>query len=580
MKLKNIIPGMAILSLGLTACSDQMNHKEFKIDGEDYIQRDFDKVGKITTHIYRDLDYDHGQNYGGAMLASATDEAVYSHQGNSVESFYNGSWSSTNANGNTWTTCWDAISYCNLYLDRYTGLDFPEHKLEKDYMDQMIKYENYQWEVRFMRAYFYFLLVRQYGDVPLITENLNADEANSQPRVSADDIFDFIDSECYAIKDSIIANYSGAYNSIENESGRVNNLGVLALRARAALYHASPLFTQGKDDTAKKELWHQAALRNKECIDECVSKRSMSLASDYSKLFGIDNWSASDAIKEIIFARRVAADRAMETRNFPIGMNGAEGGNCPTENLVSAYEMTNGLPITDPESGYDPQNPYDKRDKRLAVTVAVNGEKWPNELPADALETWLGGANSRSVTYGTPTGYYLKKYVNGAQVISGTGASTTNHTWVLFRLGQVYLDYAEALLNYAGNGYEAPDGFTLSAADAINKVRKRAGQPDLPTGLGYDEFWNRYQNERFVELAFEGHRMHDVRRWMKAPQYFTDIKVMEITKDPVSGELTFTPVTNPSYITKRAWPGDKGYFWPIPQSEILKSGALTQNPGW
>ena len=579
MKLKHIISGVALLTLGLSACSDQMDYKEYKIDGEDYIKRDFDKVGKITTHVYRALDYDHGQNYGGAMLASATDEAVYSHQGNAVESYFNGSWSASNANGSVWSTCWDAISYCNLYLDDYVGLEFPEHKLEKDYQDQMIKYKNYQWEMRFMRAYFYFLLVRQYGGVPLITNSLNAEEANNQPRVSADEIFDFIDSECLAIKDSIIANYSGAYVSIENESGRVNNLGVLALRARAALYHASPLFTEGKDDAEKKELWHQAALRNKECIDECTTKRSMSLAKDYSKLFGVDNWSNADAIKEIIFARRVAADRAMETRNFPIGMAGAGGGNCPTENLVSAYETTDGLAIDDPENTlYDPQNPYKNRDSRLAATVAVNGEKWPNYLDTDALETWYGGANSRTVTYGTPTGYYLKKYVNGEQKISGTGMTTTNHTWVLFRLGQVYLDYAEAMLNYTGNGYEAPEGFSLSAADAINKVRNRAGQPNLPSGLGFDEFEKRYENERFVELAFEGHRIYDVRRWMKGKQYFENVKVMEITKN--GDDLTFKTVTNPSYITKRTWAGDYQNLWPIPQSEVLKSGALTQNKGW
>ncbi len=577
MKLKYIISGMAFFALGLSSCSNQMDYKEYKIDGEDWVKRDFDKVGKITTHIYRDLDYDHGQYYGGAMLASATDEAVYSHQGTSIESYFNGSWSPSNSNGSTWSTCFDAIAYCNLYLDNFTDLDFPEHKLEKDYKDQMLKYNNYQWEVRFLRAYFHFLMLRQYGDVPLMTSNMDAEEANNQPRMATDSIFAFIDDECVAIKDTIISNYSGAYNSIENESGRVNNLAVLALRARAALYHASPLFTQGKSESEKKELWRQAALRNKECIDEC-KKRSMNLAKTYSSLFGVDNWQNSEAIKEIIFARRVAADKAMETRNFPIGMSGAGGGNCPTENLVSAYEMTNGLPISDPNSGYDPQNPYAGRDSRLAATVAVNGEKWPVQLPTDALEIWYGGSNSRSVNYGTPTGYYLKKYVNGDQKISGSGQTTSNHTWILFRLGQVYLDYAEALLNYCGNGYEIPEGFTISAADAINLVRKRAGQPDLPTGLGFTEFEKRYENERFVELAFEGHRAYDVRRWMKAPQYFVDIKVMEITKN--GDQLTFTPVVNPSYITKRSWGGDHMYLWPIPQAEVLKSGALTQNPGW
>lgn len=216
---KYIISGVALLSLGLTACSDQMDFDEIKINDINYVKRDFDKVGKITTHIYRDLDYDLGQMYSGASLCSATDEAVYSHQGNAIESYYNGSWSPTNANGSIWYTCWDAISYCNLFLDEFTGLTFPDHKYEKDYNDNMIKYENYKYEVRFMRAYFYFLLVRQYGGVPLITKYMNAEESNNQPRVSADEIFAFIDKECYEIKDSIIQNYSGAYVSLEKNRG-------------------------------------------------------------------------------------------------------------------------------------------------------------------------------------------------------------------------------------------------------------------------------------------------------------------------------------------------------------------------
>ena len=577
MKLKYIISGVAFLSLCLSSCSGQMDYNEMKINDEDYIKRDFDKVGKLITHIYRDLDYDHGQMYGGASLCSATDEAVYSHQGNAIESYYNGSWSATNANSSIWSTCWDGIAYCNLFLDEFNNLTFPDHSLEKSYNDEMVKYNNYQWEVRFMRAYYYFLLVRQYGGVPLITKFMDADTTNDMPRATADEIFDFIESECVAIKDEIIKNYTGAYGSIENEPGRVNNLGVLALRARAALYHASPLFTQDKDDAQKKELWRLAALRSKECLDECRA-RSMGLANTYESLFGTDNWQNSQAIREIIFARRVAADNSFEKRNFPVGMEGGAGGNCPTENLVSAYEMTNGLPIDDPASGYDPQDPYKGRDKRLAVTVAVNGEKWPDYLPTDALETWYGGANSRSVVYGTPTGYYLKKYVNRETKISGTGTTSTSHTWVLFRLGQVYLDYAEAMLNYTGSGYSTADGLTMTAAEAINTVRTRAGQPNLPTGLSFEDFTKRYENERFVELAFEGHRMFDVRRWMKAPQYFVNIKVMEITKN---GEtLSFNPVVNPNYITKRSWGGDYQYLWPIPQSEVLKSGNLTQNPGW
>ncbi len=572
MKLKYLICGMALSGLMFTSCSDQMDYHEYKINDKEFIESTFGNVGNFMTHIYRDLDYDLGQMYGGASLCSATDEAVYSHQGNQIESFYNGSWSAVNANSSVWTTCLDGIAYCNMMLDQFNDLKFEDYVLDKYYKGNMIKYKNYQWECRFMRAYFYFLLVRQYGEVPLITESLDADEANNMPKSSVDEIFKFIDDECKIVKDSIIKDYAGAYISLEDENGRVNNLGALALRARAALYHASPLFNANND----KELWHEAALRAKECIDTC-NKRGMRLAKDYSSLFTESSWKDSEAMKEVIFARRNAADNAFEKRNFPIGMANGQGGNCPTENLVSAYETKNGLPI-DEDPSYDPQNPYANRDSRLSATVAVNGEKWPDALPKDALELWYGGENSRSVTYGTPTGYYLKKYLNRTTVISGNSATSAFHNWILFRLGQVYLDYAEAMLNYTGNGYDKGE-YNLSAADAINLVRKRAGQPNIATGLDYNSFWDRYQNERFVELAFEGHRFFDVRRWKKGKEYFENIKVMEIAQN-ADGTFTYTPVMNPSYITKRTWGGDYMNLFPIPQSDILKSGALTQNPGW
>lgn len=573
--IKHIFCSAALLSLGLASCSDQMDYHEYKVNGKDNLLQEFENVNKFTTHIYRDLDYDLGQMYSGASLSSATDEAVYSHQGNQIESYYNGAWGPTNANSSIWSTAWDAINYCNLFLDEFNNLEWENHKVDKDYKDNMTKYNNMQWEVRFMRAYHYFLLLRQYGGVPLITHYTTADEANSTPRATADEIFAFIDEECVAIKDTIIKNYVGAYGSLPNtENGRVNNLGVLALRARAALYHASPLFNESND----KELWREAALRNKECLDAC-NKDSKGLSSNYSSLFVTDNWKETQAQKEIIFARRNAADNAFEKRNFPIGMVNAAGGNCPTQNLVDAYETTNGLAIDDPDNTmYDPQNPYKNRDSRLEATVAVNGEKWPDALPIDGLELWYGGANSRSVTYGTPTGYYSKKYVDRTAILSGNNAVGHYHTWILFRYGQVLLDYAEAMLNLTGSGYATEGEFTMSAADAINKIRARAGQPDLPTGLGYDEFTDRYENERFVELAFEGHRMFDVRRWKKGDKYFKNIKVMEITKND-DGSITYTPVMNPSYITQRRW-DDKFYFWPIPQADVMKAGNLTQNPGW
>ena len=556
--------------LALASCGDKMDYKEYSVFDEDYVKTTFARSAGLVTSVYNDLDYDFG-NYSGALLASATDESVYSHSGNAIEKFYDGGWSASNNNdASLWTKCWRGISYANLFLTEFKDQTFEDYLTDLDYKAELHQYQNLQFEARFLRAYYYFLLVRSFGGVPLITTTMDAMEINSQPRATSDDVFQFINSECKAIQDTIVKDYSdlGAMQlKSKNETGRVNNLCVLALKARASLYYASPLFNPNND----KERWHQAALDNLELINTCRA-RGMKLSADYGALFQKDNWQNSE---ECILVRRiVSASNTFEKYNFPIGLENAGGGNCPTQNLVDAYEMTNGKAITDADSGYDPQNPYANRDSRLAMTVAVNGEQWPNET----LETFIGGANALPITYATPTGYYLKKYVNKSLTIGALNATTERHHWVIFRLAEFYLNYAEAMLNYTGSGYETSSGLSMTAAAAVNVVRARAKQPNLATGLDANQFKERLQNERFVELAFEGHRFYDLRRWKVAgEQKYRTIKSMRITKN-ADGTFTYTPQSDTS--TRSYW-DDKMYLFPLAQSEILKSGgALTQNPGW
>lgn len=547
MKLKNILLG-AICFAVLASCDEQLNYKEYSIYDTAYMQKKFERAGGFLSTIYADLDSDFG-NYDGATLASATDEAVYSHDGASIESFYNGAWSPTNANNSIWTTCYHGIAYCNLFLDEFTGLKFEDYILDKNYEAEMYQYNNYQWEARWARAYFYFLLVRQYGGVPLITSNMSAEEASAQPRATADEVFAFIDSECDAIKDSITKDYGDLGNLAMSpaNNGRANNLAVLALKARAALYHASPLFNPNNDQT----LWQKAARANQDVVQACTN-RSMKLSSDYKGLFiGNTSWSDAGATGEIIFGRRMPTEnRTFETNNFPVGITGAGagggGGNCPTYNLVSAYE---------------------EGDTRFAQTVACNGDSWPNANTVP-LETYYGGVNGLPTAYATPTGYYLKKYVTESVQIAGNGANTCKHVWVTFRLAEFYLNLAEAYLNLTDKGSFAAN----TASKAINTVRKRAGLADLTDDEATLEACKK---ERFVELAFEGHRFFDVRRWKEADKYFTNIQGVDIKKN-ADGTFTETPKT----VQNRQW-SEKMYLFPIPQSEILKSGGvLTQNPGW
>lgn len=572
MKLNTFLCG--VLCLGaLSACSEEMDYHEYNNYDEDFVKLNFGNVGGLITNIYSDLDTDFG-SYSGAVLGAATDEAEYAYSGGAIETFYNGTWSPVNTPAGAWSSCYRAISNCNLYLERFTGLTFPELEMNADYKPQMYRYNNYRYEVRCLRAYYYFLLVRQYGDVPFSDHVLTADESNALPRTPAQDIFDYIIAECDAVKDSIIADYANlpadvALPAESPETGRVNRLTVLALKARAALYAASPLF----NPTGDKELWHRAALANKELLDAADAAK-MKLIDDYAKLWTKNNY--KDATSEIIFGRR--ADRessGMETSNFPAGLENCKGGNCPTQNLMDAYEMADGKPW-DQSAFYDPANPYANRDPRLAATIAVNGETgWPawNEAP---LETFQGGANGEPVNGGTPTGYYLKKYCQGdIDPRSNSTNKSAYHTWITFRLGEFYLNYAEAVFRYLGSADATSAEFPLSAREAASRTRARksVNMPPFPTGMSNDEFWTKYKNERMVELAFEGHRFWDVRRWKEADKYFRSITEMKITRQ-ADGTFAYTRKE-----VARQW-DDKMYFFPIPQADKLKNPNLGQNPGW
>lgn len=559
----------------LSACSEQMDYNEYNIYDKDYITQNFGNVGGFMTDIYNTVDYDFGNYSSGAMQASATDESEYSILGNAIEDFYNGAWSPTNAKATIWNNMYTGIKTCNHVIHELQGLTFDELKLNSDYAAQLHRYENYKYESRFMRAYFYFCLVRQYGDVPLVTTEITAEEANAVTRTPADEVFKFIMDECAEIQSLITEDYSnlGQYATGTEETGRADKLAVLALKARAALYWASPLFNPGGD----KERYHTAALYTKELL-EAAEARGKGLTANYEDLWAAGSFNTASIMKEILYGRRYysssSGDNLVETNNYPVGIEGGSGGNCPTQNLVDAYDMLNGKSIHEAGSGYDEQNPYADRDPRLAATVAVNGDQWPTYSGAALIETFQGGINGEPLTGATPTGYYLKKLCNGAiSLASNSKFTASRHTWLTFRMGEFYLNYAEAVFKYLGSADAVSAEFPMSAREAASKTRERAGMPAIESGIDGTAFWTKLCNERFVELAFEGHRFWDVRRWKEADKYFKSITEMKLTKE-ADGSITYTRKN-----VARQW-DDKMYLFPIPQTELLKNKNLTQNPGW
>ena len=554
MKLKNICFGI-VCTVALVGCTDKMDYHEYTNYGKEYVFSDFGRTAAFVNNIYSYLDYD---LLGTTSLASACDEAEMALNYSNVLDYTNGNWTALNPKSQ-WNY-YTPIRAANYFLENGLNLEFSDLILNQDYEAQMKRYGRYQYEVRLLRAYYYFLLVRAYGDVPFTTKVLTEAEANSLERTPASQVFDFIISECDVVAPQLPVDYSKLDNDAAGgtnpEAGRVTRGAALALKARASLYCASKLF----NDSENRDLYKRAATASLDVINYC-GENNITLGK-YTDLWGADNWKAS----EMIFVRRVGDTDDPERTNFPIGMENAKSGNCPTQTLVDAYEMKNG---GEPNQ----KDPYTGRDPRFAMTIAVNGDKWPNTNP-NPLEIYTGGRDAAPVPYATPTGYYVKKYVDGATDISAsTSSGGKRHSWITFRLGEFLLNYAEATFKYFGSADIKDAELTMTAREAVNKVRKRTGvdMPDFPEGMSSSDFWSRYKNERMVELAFEGHRFWDVRRWKEGG--FTSIGRMLITKNS-DDSFTYT-----RSIKALVW-DDKMYFFPIPASEMRKNPNLSQNPGW
>ena len=494
------------------------------------------------------------------FLAGATDEAQYALETGAVNNYVNGGWSPANPYDRTWTKAYTAIADVNMYLEKIDEADISAWQYNPDYSKWVAQLELFPYELRFLRAYFYFELFRTYGDVPLVTTTLTNGQANNIERTSTDKIVQFIVEECDDIAPYLPENYN---TEVGSEVGRATRIAAAALKARTLLYAASPLH----NPTGDKTKWAKAAEACKYILDNAATW-GLKL-SNYAALWGHDAFFNS----ELIFGLGRGESNSFEMANYPVGVENGSSGNCPTQSLVDQYEyQDNGDTFAERHPGnidLSVENPYEGLDPRFALTVVKNGDEWPsNGAQKKVMEIYIGGFNAAPKYGATPTGYYLRKYVDGSCVTTADNQTTRRHTWIIFRLAEFYLDYAEAVFNATGSANDATYG--LTANEAVNVLRNRA-DIQMPEFTEDGEAWvARYERERLVELAFENHRFWDVRRWKKGAQYFKTIQVATISSPSLILSRS---------IVNRQW-DDKFYFYPIPQSELKKNPNLTQNPGW
>ena len=558
-----VLPFYLFAFLLLTSCAD-LDYTEETTRDEEWTFTYFNEgIKGLVSGVYAQVYNNEFASNSAYFLAGATDEAQYALEAGNVNSYVNGGWSPANPFDRTWTKSYTAIADANMFLEKLDEADISDWEQNPEYSKWVSQLELFPYELRFLRAYFYFELFRTYGDVPLVTTTLTNAQANSVKRTPADEIVKFIVEECDAVAPYLPVTYE---TEVGSEVGRATRVAAAALKARTLLYAASPLH----NPTGDKTKWAKAAEACKYVLDNAANW-GLSLSS-YGLLWGHDAFYN----KELIFGLGRGDDsdngNVFEKANYPVGVENGSSGNCPTQSLVDQYEyQDNGETFGERHPGnidLNLQDPYEGLDPRFALTVVKNGDEWPsNGAQKKVMETFVGGFNGAPKYGATPTSYYLRKYVDGACVTTADNQTYRRHTWIVFRLGEFYLDYAEAVFNATGSANDATYGMT--ANEAVNVLRNRA-DIQMPEFTEDGDAWvKRYERERLVELAFENHRFWDVRRWKKGAQYFKTIQAATISPSLVLTRSTIT----------RQW-DEKYNFYPIPQSELIKNSNLTQNPGW
>lgn len=522
----------------------------------------FSNIKSMMTNIYGYMPNKSIVDVGDAMRECGSDDAEFGDPEASVQNFNNGNWSALSTLDTKWSL-YNGIRSANEFLESYETIDLSIYQYDGKYDLEMERIKYYPFQARALRAYFLFDLARRYGDIPMPLKMLSIEEANSIEKTPFADVISFIVSEC----DDCIANLPVTYNGmLDNEYGRLTKGFAMALKAKALLYAASPLFNPSND----KSKWLKAAVAAQDLIE--------------SGLYSLDPGKKVNNIEspENIFLIMRSEDYSFEQYNFPVrfteGKRTYMSGTYPTQNLVDAFQTKDGYDVTltangwicaDPE--FDPNNPYEGRDPRFASTILANGMAFKGTK----IETFEGGADysPTRADLGTVTGYYLRKYIEEDVSFVSEAIVKAKHHWVVFRYAEALLAYAEAANEYFGSPDQTDGTLHLSAAAAINQVRANASMPDV-TATSYSDFQEAVRREWRVEFAFEDHRFWDVRRWKIGPNTQTQVDGVHIAK--VGNKLEYSKMT----VERRTW-ADKMYLYPIPQSELYVNTNLNpQNTGW
>lgn len=543
----------------------------------------------------------------------ATDDAVTNLKSSSYLNMATGTWASDNNPMSQWNNCKDGIQYVNNFLQIVETSSWAPSAASK----QQMFVDRLKGEAFGLRAILYYYLLQAHGGyaddgilygVPLQTTPEDGSSDFNQPRATFADCV----KQCFADCDSAMALLPFEYKDIENESeipakyvalganfsgynlvfgdkarGLISGKIAEAVKAQIALLAASPAFRD------------QSGVTSADAAKLCAN-----VLKRIGGMEGFDTtgniWYKNKAklepsaaeMPEILWREDRHKNADQERENFPPTLYG-QGRVNPSQNLVDAFPMRNGRPISDANSGYDAKNPYANRDPRLDNYILFNGTTFRKSLIITGTYPAINGDKSEtddnlnSTSNSTRTGYYLKKLLRDDVSPLSSSLIEQQHIYPRIRYTEIFLAYAEAANDAWGpKSDQAGAGFT--AYDVIKAIRERAG-------LGTDEYgralaegdayleecandqtkmMNLIRNERRLELCFENKRFWDLRRWM-LPLNET-VKGMQIDRNEDTGALSYTIID----VEERKFDNSYQLYGPIPKGEVLKWSNLKQNKGW
>ena len=594
MKTIKHILSVVLMGVALASCDDLFEPAQENLKDVSSMYGDASYAQGILGNAYILLPYSNSP-----QTDLATDDAVSNDQTNSYLQMATGAWSSQNDPTSQWKNRLNAIQYVNIMVANAEKVAWSTDEGLQRLFSDLFKGDAYG-----MRALQMFYLLRAHAGmvdgvnemmgVPILREFQEAGADFNQPRatfracidsimVDIDRALELLPYEYEDVTDdnAVPEKYKRYYISAGkytrafgyHQKGKINGMILRALRAQVALFAASPAYAQYSGVTMEQAARYAAELIN-----------TKEMPADGYKWFAntteIGGLNKGYNSSESIWQTNVSERHSLEGDFYPPSINGL--GRCnPSQNLVDAFPMTNGYPITDSRSGYNPQAPYADRDARLAAYILYDGQAIGSGNTTIITGTYgdnnVNGLNY-TVGYSTRTGYYMRKLLRPDVNLNPSNITNQKSYDARIRWTEMFLDYAEAA-NEAVGPEAAVAGSKWTAKSVIKSLRERAGicagvdDPYLDEcAQSKEKMRELIRNERRLELCFENHRFYDLRRWQVDLNKLNEtVKGAEISA-PNAGFKTID-------VEQRNYKQHQ-FFGPIPYSEILKYDALQQNSGW